>query len=234
MVCVRNKRIERQSQITTVEFSYVNGMILCQHDLPLPQRFTGNALKDLLDIDGPFKIIIDDQEQSWYDAVIRIPTSADDVVRVTIMIMMPFNLVNMRLDKTFFAIEDDPTTFYANNRRKWYKEFWVFAEKEKDVFLHPEGSIGIGIKDLHKVYACILQWNVAHYRKAFPNTCVRRGYVNPRIRERNCCYHSIVHRTKVPHADVKKFVEEWCRLNADLLNELEGYIRMHPYKNFFA
>ena len=48
------------------------------------------------------------------------------------------------------------------------------------------------------------------------------------------CIHSIMRRTGGDHDLVEYFVDTWCRLNSEVLVELEKKITEEPFRNYFC
>ena len=149
--------------------------------------------------------------------------AGDDVIKVAV-VLLPYKLVNTRMDPRHPCGKDE-----NSGHRRWYEEFWEFAAS--GTFVHPTGAVSDQVDDLYKIYACILQYKAAEFRA--------RAYQEDELLPRGrCseagCIHSIVRRTRASHHDVIQFVGQWCHLNSDVLVQLEEKITLEPYRNFFS
>ena len=204
--------------IVDLEFNMIlTGHIVCVFPAKLPIRFKDEDLATITGITKHFDVIINNEAQPSYDVLIPFTSCAATTLRVDILIR-PHRLINSRVISKLH-----------NGQRKWYKEFWNFTKD--GLFVHPqESTIDKNLKDIFKIYACILQYKVLDYRDKYPNS---NNFLCPG-RELQGCYHSILRRTGASYDDVVSFVRDWCDLNMDVLNEIEKLVDKNPYQNFFT
>ena len=136
-------------------------------------------------------------------------------------------LVNARM------VFDDPCgKGCCLGHRRWYKEFWEFTED--NVFIHPAGFVSAKICDVERIYAVILQYKASQMREPSPRWFAPEGRY-PRGRHTyEGCIHSVMLRSGASRDDVMVFVDEWCRLNTSVLEDLHQAIEREPLANYFS
>ena len=225
----------------------LTGKVLCTKVLELPCTYTGDELPRLIGIYRPFEVIVDHPHaplvQPWHEVTIRTTTitTPEDVLNVQV-VLLPYKLKNARIDKGHPCGIGEEEAKNAGKRvwccghRRWYKEFWEFTSK--NVFHH------VGVFDMEwEMYqdwgryidAVILQYKAAQFR----TTCIRFGeyliFTEPRGRlTYDGCIHSIMRRSGADRDLVEYFVNTWCDLNSEVLDELWQKISEEPFLNYFA
>ena len=214
------------SQKVTLVFRWsLIGEVLCTvGPIFLPSRFIGHDLPGLLQLERPFQVLVRGCVQPSHDVVLLDSDIADagNNVIVVEVVLLPYKLLNTRMDPHHLCGKG------GTGHRRWYKEFWQFAACGN--FVHPKGPISADHEDIHKTYACILQWQAL---------CFREPHVTQRLLPLARytvvgVVHSIERRTGASYRDVNRFVKDWLQLNSDVLEELENQIRMNPHRNYFS
>ena len=147
--------------------------------------------------------------------------------------MQEFHCVTISIGIGEEEATDAGKRVWCCGHRRWYKEFWEFTED--NVFRHPGGLITAKKCKDNKIYAVILQYMVSQMRETRRSLFGEGLY--PRGRHNyEGCIHSVILRSGAKRAHVEDFIDHWCRLNANVLQDLHREIQHEPTRriNYFS